>query len=184
MDAGPDGIVYRARFVTAGEESTLVDALAGVELSTFEMHGVAARRRVAFFGASYDRGRGDVPPIPPFLLELRARAAEWAGADAGAFAMALVNVYPPGAPIGWHRDAPQYDLVVGISLLASCRMMFRPYLSPADPRPPRRRATHEVLLERGSAYALSGDARYRFEHHIPPVASLRYSVTFRTRRRR
>jgi alkylated DNA repair dioxygenase AlkB len=99
-----------------------------------------------------------------------------------AFAMALINEYRPGAPIGWHRDAPQYDIVAGISLLSACRMKFRPYVRP-NARPStqgRRTATHEILLERRSAYLMRGEARNAYEHHIPDVATLRYSITFRT----
>ena len=147
------------------------------------MRGVVARRRVAFFGASYDAGRTDTPPIPDFLLPLRARIAAWAGLDPAAFAMALINAYPPGAPIGWHRDAPQYDMVAGVSLLTSCRMKFRPYLAPsAATGGPRRIATHELQLEPRSAYLMRGIARAKYEHHIPSVTALRYSITFRTLR--
>jgi alkylated DNA repair dioxygenase AlkB len=178
----PPGLSYRAGFITDAEETVLVDAISTVPFSAFEMRGVVAKRRVAFFGESYDRG--EALPIPDFLLPFRARIAEWAGLDPGAFAMALVNEYPPGAPIGWHRDAPQYDIVGGISLLSDCRMRFRPYRSPAVTALPgeRRAATHEVWLERRSAYLLTGESRTSFEHHIPPVDQLRYSVTFRTLR--
>src|SRR5262245_6888156 len=93
------------------------------------MRGVVARRRVAFFGRSYDAA-GTSPPLPAYLSPRRGRLAEWADVPAEAFAMALINEYPPGAPIGWHRDAPQYELVAGVSLLSSCRMKFRPYISP------------------------------------------------------
>jgi alkylated DNA repair dioxygenase AlkB len=105
--------------------------------------------------------------------------------DAQAFAMALINEYPPGAPIGWHRDAPQYDIVAGISLLSSCRMQLRPYVSPrhAATQGRRRTATHEITLEPRSAYLMTGEARNAYEHHIPAVTALRYSITFRTMRR-
>jgi len=69
------------------------------------MRGVVARRRVAFFGQSYDRMTAG--PLPSFLLPLRAGVAQWAGVEADAFAMALINEYRPGSPIGWHRDAPE-----------------------------------------------------------------------------
>jgi alkylated DNA repair dioxygenase AlkB len=118
------------------------------------------------------------------LLPLRARLARWAGVDSEAFAMALINEYRPGTPIGWHRDAPQYDIVAGVSLLSSCRMRFRPYRSPVSTAPssPRRAATHEIVLTRRSAYLMTQEARAAYEHHIPPVAELRYSITFRTLR--
>ena len=179
---GPPGFQYREQFITGVEERELLDAIATVSFSTFEMRGVAARRRVAFFGHSYDRG--EAQPFPDFLLPLRNRVAAWVGAEPNAFAMALVNEYPPGAPIGWHRDAPQYDIVAGVSLLSDCRMRFRPYRSPATAAPAgRRMATHEAVLERRSAYLMTGASRSAYEHHIPAVTELRYSVTFRTLRR-
>ena len=105
--------------------------IARVEFSTFETRGVVARRRVAFFGRTYDASSASTsPPLPSFLLGLREQIAAWAGVEAQAFAMALINEYSPGAPIGWHRDAPQYGIVAGVSLLSSCRMKFRPYQRP------------------------------------------------------
>ena len=180
----PDGLHYQDAFVDEREERALLDAIGGVAFSDFEMRGVVARRRVAFFGESYNRSAAG--PIPDFLESVRRRIAEWAGVDASAFAMALINEYPPGAPIGWHRDAPQYELVAGISLLSECRMRFRRYRSPSAPagRPARRSTSHEIVLARRSAYLLTGDSRSRYEHHIPPVAELRYSITFRTLRER
>ena len=179
----PPGLHYRDNFITAAEEHTLIDAIAGIGLSDFEMRGVVARRRVAFFGQSYDRIAAG--PLPMFLLPLRTRVAQWAGVDAEAFAMALINEYRPGSPIGWHRDAPQYDTVAGISLLSACRMKFRPYRSPRSPvqQSTRRSATHELVLAPRSAYLMTQESRTAYEHHIPPVSELRYSVTFRTLRR-
>jgi alkylated DNA repair dioxygenase AlkB len=182
----PEGFQYRGEFVSSDEEASLAAAIARVQFSNFEMRGVVARRRVAFFGMSYDAGRGSSPPIPEFLQSLRERFAVWAGVDASAFAMGLINEYAPGAPIGWHRDAPQYDIVAGASLLSACRMKFRPYVSPGDlatSKDARRFATHEIQLDRCSAYLMTGPSRSAYEHHIPPVATLRYSVTFRTLRR-
>jgi alkylated DNA repair dioxygenase AlkB len=181
----PDGFQYRGDFITGEDEASLVDHLRRLEFATFEMRGVVARRRVAFFGKSYDAGAAAKPPLPAFLMPLRDRIAEWANVDAAAFAMALVNEYPPGAPIGWHRDAPQYDIVAGVSLRSSCRMKFRPYVRPGSqsstPARPRT-ATHEIVLEQRSAYLMTGDSRNTYEHHIPAVAMLRYSITFRTAR--
>jgi alkylated DNA repair dioxygenase AlkB len=183
----PAGFRYCDDFITAEEEASLAADIGRLEFSNFEMRGVVARRRVAFFGMSYDSGQTASPPIPAFLLPLQERLAAWANVDTDAFAMALINEYAPDAPIGWHRDAPQYDIVAGVSLLSSCRMKFRPYVRPGDAATsgvPRRRATHEIQLDRRSAYLMTGPARSAYEHHIPPVASSRYSVTFRTLRRR
>ncbi len=180
----PPGFSHREAFISPDEETDLVREIGNVSFSTFEMRGVAARRRVAFFGAAYDE-RFVTAGMPDFLLPVRVRLAEWAGVPADAFAMALINEYTPGAPIGWHRDAPQYDIVAGLSLLSPCRMKLRPYIRPAarDAAAPRRGATHEIRLEPRSAYLMTGAARNAYEHHIPAVSVLRYSVTFRTLRR-
>ena len=164
----PPGFRYRDDFITPAEESALADHISPV----------------AFFGRSYDSAGAPVSPLPAFLMPLRERMAAWAEVGADAFAMALVNEYPSGAPIGWHRDAPQYDVVAGVSLLSSCRMKLRPYVSPATrtSTSSRRTATHEIPLERRSAYMMSGPSRTDYEHHIPPVRTLRYSITFRTLR--
>jgi len=176
----PTGFQYRENFISDADEDVLLEAIAGVAFADFEMRGVVARRRVAFFGESYDRAPAG--PIPAFLLPLRASVAQWCGVASEAFAMALINEYRPGTPIGWHRDAPQYDMVAGISLLSPCRMRFRPYRPASAAAAARRTATHEIVLGRRSAYLISGESRHAYEHHIPPVTQLRYSVTFRTLR--
>ena len=177
----PPGFHYREDFITEAAEREVLEAIADVAFSDFEMRGVVARRQVAFFGESY-RDRTTAEPIPAFLLPLRGRFSDWAGVDPSAFAMALINRYRPGAPIGWHRDAPQYEIVAGLSLLSPCRMKFRPYRAPSTPASARRSATHEIVLEPRSAYLMTGESRQAYEHHIPPVAELRFSVTFRTLR--
>ena len=180
----PSGFQYREDFISTDEHTLLVGAIGRIAFSTFEMRGVIARRRVAFFGQSY--GEGPASPIPEFLLPLRARVAAWADVESDAFAMALINEYRPGAPIGWHRDAPQYEMVAGVSLISPCRMRFRRYVpprSPAEaPRGAPRRATHELTLLPRSGYLMAGESRSAYEHSIPAVTDLRYSITFRTLR--
>src|SRR5690349_5684962 len=166
---GPDlpvGFEYRDDFLSPVEESGLIADIDRIEFANFEMHGVVAKRRVAFFGASYDRGDGPSPPIPEFLLGVRRRLAEWARVRDTDFAMALINEYRAGSPIGWHRDAPQYDIVAGLSLVSPCTMRFRPYLSPkqAERNTGRRVTTHEIELMPRSAYIIAGDARSKHEH--------------------
>jgi len=181
----PPGFVYRDDFITPGDESALAAEISGLEFSNFEMRGAIARRRVAFFGRPYTGGE-QTPPVPEFLLPLRTRVGEWAQIPSEAFAMVLINEYRPGAPIGWHRDAPQYEIIAGVSLLAECRMKLRPYVSPRDlaatEKQPPRKTTHEITLRPRSAYIIAGTARQRFEHSIPPVTEMRYSITFRTLR--
>jgi alkylated DNA repair dioxygenase AlkB len=118
----PPGFHYRDDFISVEEERRLAAAIGAIEFATFEMRGVVARRRVKFYGRSYDAVPGPEEPIPGFLLPLRERLAEWARLDPSAFAMALINEYRESAPIGWHRDAPQYEAIAGVSLLSSSRM--------------------------------------------------------------
>ncbi len=142
------------------------------------MRGVVARRTSAHFGVDYDYETFKVAPVdpqPPAFDGLRARCAELIGAGPEELAETLVNRYPPGAGIGWHRDSPAFGKVVGVSLLSPCRMRFR------------RKATSgwEVLavdLSPRSAYVLDGPARTVWQHSIQPTKSLRYSITFRTLR--
>ena len=148
------------------------------------MRGVVARRRVKFYGASYN----DAPaiPMPEFLMPLRRHAAAWAGVVPDEFVMALINEYTPGATIGWHRDAPQYGIVAGVSLLSPCQMKLRPYIAPADlvgaGRREPRKTIHEITLVPRSGYLMKGLARSGYEHSIPATKDLRYSITFRTLR--
>ena len=184
----PDGFEYRPQFSTADEEKALVATIGTLRFDAVEMRGAVARRRTVHYGWTYGyyaRRTEPGPTLPEWLHGLRARAAEWGGIEADQFVEALVTEYPSGAPIGWHRDAPQFgDVIAGISLLTSARMKFRPYVSPGDitPRSAPRRTTHEIELAPRSGYLITGIARRAFEHSIPPVAGLRYSITFRTLR--
>src|SRR5829696_7797762 len=175
----PDGFIYRPDFISVDEERQLLETIGGLEFHQVEMRGVVARRRVIQYGWKYrfgDRTRlTSGPEIPEFLLPLRDRAAALAPATPEALSEALLTEYQPGAPIGWHRDAPGFGIVVGISLLAACRFRFR--------RGPERDSTRvTITLEPGSAYVLSGPARSEWQHSIPEVDALRYSITFRTLR--
>ena len=180
----PSGFEYRPDFLTLEDERGILGLLTRIEFSKVEMRGAVARRRTAHYGWTYgyDARRSEPgEPIPDFLLPVRDRVAEWAGVRAEEFAEALITDYPEGAPIGWHRDAPMFGDVAGISLGAACRMKFRPYVSPAKLQAGvTRRTTHEIELAPRSAYLIRGIARREYEHSIPPVTGRRYSITFRT----
>jgi alkylated DNA repair dioxygenase AlkB len=180
----PEGFVYRADFISADEEQTLIAEIARIEFAEIRMHGVVAKRRAAHFGRDYNYGSGNIDagaPIPEFLLALRERIARVAGRDAQDFAEVLVTEYPPGAGIGWHRDAPAFDIVIGISLLSACTMQFRPW--PAEKYSGRRSKPVAQVLEPRSLYILQGPSRTRWQHHIPEAKDRRYSITLRTLRR-
>ena len=174
----PAGLVYRPEFVTEDEERALVAALRAIEFSEVKMRGAVARRRSAHFGWLYGYETFRIapgPPIPEFLLPLRARAAALAHVHADELAEVLLNEYSPGAGIGWHRDAPMFGVVAGVSLLGACRFRF-------ERGEGAERETRAVPLEPRSAYLLTGEARHLWRHSIPPTRTLRYSVTFRTLR--
>jgi alkylated DNA repair dioxygenase AlkB len=186
----PDGFEYRDDFIAQAEERSVLGVIEPLPFAQVVMRGVVAKRRTAHFGWTdgyYSPRTEPGPPLPSFLVPVRARFAEWAGIDAERFVEALVTEYPSGASIGWHRDAPMFgDVVAGLSLGAACRMKFRPYVSPPaihDADGPRR-TTHEIELAPRSGYVMAGAARRQFEHSIPAVVALRYSITFRTLRSR
>jgi alkylated DNA repair dioxygenase AlkB len=173
---GPPGFVYRPDAIDPEEEAALAQALARLDLRAFEMQGYVTRRRVAYFGRRYDSPAGgleDGPPIPDFLRSLQRKAADMAGLAPDTLVHALVNEYPPGAPIGWHRDKAAFGQVLGFSLLSPCVLRFRRRQGAGWDR-------RSLTLEPRSAYWLRGEARSDWEHSIPPVEALRYSVTFRT----
>ena len=173
-----EGLVFRDDFITPEEEFDLLNRIRSLDFHNMKMRGVIARRRVLHYGVNYSFETFKAtagPPIPEFLLPLRERAAGLAGVAPADLAEALITEYQPGAPIGWHRDAHPFDIVIGISLLSASRFRFRRGKV-------RAWQTTELALPPRSAYVLAGPARTEWEHSIPPVKELRYSITFRTLR--
>ena len=124
----PRGFVYYDDVISEAEETALVDELRGLVFGEVRMRGQVARRRTIHFGWTYGYESWRVepgPPPPPFLLALRAKAGALIDREPDALAEVLVTHYPPGAGIGWHRDAPMFDRVVGVSLASPCRFRFR-----------------------------------------------------------
>jgi DNA oxidative demethylase len=173
----PEGLVYRPELLTPKEERALLDDIERLDFNEIRMHGVVAKRTARHFGLGYDYERRgvieDADPIPDWILPVRRRAADLAGLLPAELVEVLVQRYPEGAQIGWHRDAPMFGTVVGVSLLAPARMRFRRAVG-------GQRHKYEAVLEPRSGYVLAEAARTAWQHHVPPTKSLRYSITFRT----
>ena len=170
------GLAYHDNFVSEGEAEALVRRLEREELTPFRFHGWLGNRKTKTYGWRYDfddASFAPAEPIPPWLDGLRRKAAELAGVVPSEFAHVLLARYDPGAGIGWHRDRPQFQDVVGISLGSPATLRFRQRTKDGF-----RRAN--IFLEPRSAYLLSGEVRREWEHSITPGDTLRFSITFRS----
>ena len=174
----PEGFRYRAELLSVEEESRLLDAFRDLPFRNFEFHGFTGKRRVVSFGWRYDfaqRRVEEAAAIPDFLLPARDLAAGFAGNPSARQVQALVTEYSAGSSIGWHRDKAEFGDVIGISLLSACTFRLR---RKAGSRWER----YAIEAEPRSVYLMSGPSRTEWEHSIPAVDSLRYSITFRTLR--
>ena len=177
----PEGLVYEPAFLTPEEEAHWIAVVQALPLREADYKGHMARRRVASYLTRYDFDGNRLhagEPLPQALAALVERVAQWMGVAPGAIANVLVAEYRPGTPLGWHRDVPPFEHIAGVSLAADALLRLRRY-------PPVARApTLDLTLEARSIYALAGEARWGWQHAVPPVPALRYSITCRTRVRR
>ena len=171
----PDGLVYRPDFIGEDEERDVLAVVEAIEFHEVTMRGQTARRTVRHYGyESWQLTPAD--PLPAGLEWLRDRCAEAADVRPDELAQTLVSRYPPGATIGWHRDAPMFGAkIVGVSLGSACRMRFQRRVGET-------RQVWELELAPRSLYVLGGAARSAWQHSIPATKELRYSITFRTLR--
>ena len=177
----PRGLTYTLDFISVEEEDQLLAALRDVPMHDAQYYEYTAKRRVASFGSSYDfesRQLHDAAPVPTFLIALRRTVSARIAIPEDALAQTLITEYRPGTPLGWHRDALNYEVVVGVSLGGRCRMRFRPY-PPRRGRDPR---TFALQLEPRSMYVMRDDVRWNWQHSIPATPEHRWSITFRTLR--
>ena len=172
----PEGFRYQPDVISAEDEQDLTERIRELPLKEFEFHGFTAKRRVISYGWKYDFEAREVrqaEEIPSWLLPLREKAAEFAGITPDQLQQALVMEYDVGAAIGWHRDKAVFGDVIGVSLLSSCRFRLR-----------RKAGTKwervSLIADARSAYLLRGPSRTEWEHSIPAVDALRYSITFRS----
>ena len=170
------GLKLAEEFVSVAEEQELIRGIADVELTPFQFRGFEGKRLTHSFGWRYDfkdASFRETAPLPDWLLPLRNRAAEFAGLAPDQFMHALLIRYDPGAGIGWHKDRPVFEEVVGVSLGAPTTMTFRK-------REGSRFNRVRVPLPPRSAYLLTGEVRHEWEHGIASHDALRWSVTFRS----
>jgi alkylated DNA repair dioxygenase AlkB len=163
-------------FLSPEGEQKILNEITALPMAPFHMRGVTSKRLVLHFGWDYNYDAWQImpaTPMPPFLLALRDQAVRAFGHTPSDFEEALINGYPAGAGIGWHRDAPMFaSPVIGISLASDCVMRFR-----------KKAADGYVMYRQGlearSLYAMAGESRSAWQHMIPPAKALRYSITFR-----
>ena len=170
------GLQYRPGFIAADDEEALLKHLSAEQLAPFRFQGWTGKRLTKTYGWRYDfddRSFAPAEPIPGWLRPLRAKAAAFAAIDPGDFVHVLLGRYDPGAGIGWHRDRPVFETVVGVSVGSPAMLRFRK-------RKPGGFDRVNVEVEPRSAYLLSGPARHDWEHSIAPGETLRFSITFRT----
>ena len=171
-----DGLSQAGAFVTSGEERMLIASIDAAELSPFRFHGWLGKRLTASYGWRYDfddAGFAPAEAIPDWLLPLRGKAARFACLQPGDLVQALLIRYDPGAGIGWHRDRPVFEHVLGISLGAPATMRFRR-------RPIETAALASAFLAPRSIYHLTGEVRHEWKHSIAPMEVTRWSITFRS----
>jgi alkylated DNA repair dioxygenase AlkB len=180
-DAAPDlpeGLAYTPELIGEAEEQALAAQMAALPFKAFEFQGYLGNRRTVSFGLHYEfngSGLHKTEPMPDWLLPVRDRATAWAGLAPEALEHVLLTEYAPGAGIGWHRDRPVFEDVVGLSLLAPARLRFRRKAGEKWER-------KALVADPRSAYLLRGPAREEWQHSIAAMDELRYSITFRTLR--
>lgn len=175
----PEGFEYFSNFISAEEEDALIAAIAELALHPMIFHGYIANRKTASFGYDYSfttRRLTEGKPIPASFDSLVKKVGDKLGILPPDFAELLVTEYPPGSVINWHRDAPPFDIIVGISLAADCIFKLRPH----EKEKQNRSSLISVPVERRSLYIMKATARTHWQHSIAPVKSTRYSITLRT----
>lgn len=174
----PEGFLYQPDVISIDEEQELVEHIRELPLKEYEFHGFAAKRRVIYYGWQYDSEESrlkQTEQIPDFLQKLRERAISFADLAAEDLDMAQIIEYRPGAAIGWHRDRDVFGDIVGVSLFSSCNFRFRRKAGSTWER-------YSLTAEPRSIYLLRGPSRTEWQHSIPAVDMLRYSIIFRTLR--
>jgi alkylated DNA repair dioxygenase AlkB len=176
----PEGFVYEPEVISRDLESQLLGQFQTLPFKEFQFHGYVGKRRVVSYGWQYDFNEARLrktEDIPEWLFPVREIAARFASLAPTDLHHILVTEYSPGSAIGWHRDKAVFDDVIGISLLSACNFRLRRKVGTKWERA-------SIIAEPRSAYLMRGPSRTEWEHSIPAVDSLRYSITFRNFRDR
>lgn len=174
------GLAAAPGFLTEAEEQALIARIEAAELAPFRFQQWEGKRLTRSYGWHYDfetSAFSRTEPLPGWLRPVAARAAEFAGLAPESIAQALLISYGPGAGIGWHRDRPVFEHVIGISLGAEAVLRFRR-------RNQEKFERASLPLAPRSIYHLDGEARADWEHSIVPTEEPRWSITLRTLRDR
>lgn len=175
----PEGFAYYPDFIGVDEERRLLAAIGAEALRPMQFQGYEAKRKTASFGWDWSFERrllSQGRPIPGAFQPLVAQVAEKLGLRPEHFGELLLTEYPPGSVINWHRDAPPFALIAGVSLASE--VLFR--LRPHDKALQGRKSIRSLTVARRSLYVLQGPARSDWEHSTAPVAQTRCSITLRT----
>jgi alkylated DNA repair dioxygenase AlkB len=177
--AFPEGFGYYPDFLKMQDEEQLYKEITGIELHDFNFQGFTAKRKVASFGYDYSfdkRTLSKGKEIPKIFDSLIDKVANYLNIPSEDFAELLVTQYPVGSVINWHRDAPPFDIIAGISILSDCLFRLRPH----DKAKQSRSSVISFPVKRRSLYVMQGPARSEWQHSISPVKDIRYSITLRT----
>jgi alkylated DNA repair dioxygenase AlkB len=177
--AYPPGFTYIPGFITETDEADLCNEISKIELHTFTFQGFEAKRKVASFGYDYSFEKAKLSKgkdIPPSFNRIIKLVADQISVNSEAFAELLVTQYPVGSVINWHRDAPPFDIIAGISLKSDCTFRLRPYKEEKRTR----KTVISFPVKRRSLYVIRGESRTDWQHSIAPVKAERYSITLRT----
>jgi len=175
----PTGFFYKEDFITEKEEERILQSVVKTELHPMIFQGYEATRKVASYGYDWSFEKRNLTKgkeIPQDYCLLIQKVADHVHLSKEAFAELLVTEYPIGAVINWHRDAPPFDMIAGVSLLSDCTFRLRPY----DKAKQNRKSIVSLTVKRRSLSMMQGAARSEWEHSIAAVKELRYSITLRT----
>lgn len=170
------GLAQAPDFISAADEAALIARIDAATPTPFRFQGWTGKRLTRSYGWSYDFETGlfaPADPIPDWLHPLKTGAEQFAKLSPGEIVQALIIRYDPGAGIGWHKDRPVFEHVIGISLGAPASLRLRQRTGCKFER------TSALLTPRG-IYHLAGESRHEWEHSITTMDERRWSITFRS----